>query len=194
MSIQALSPEHARLGLPSGLGPPEPIPLPAPEEVERTPGPRARHVGRRPWLAGLTGGILGTAARPEPVRRDPLVTLVHRISFGFNLAELEHARALGFEGYLEEQLEPEAIDDSTLEADLVRFPVIAMSPKELVEQFADDNRDAYRQLKVALLARATSSRRQLRERMVEFWSDHFSINHNKGILWALLPEHERTVI
>jgi len=31
--------------------------------------------------------------------------------------------------------------------------------------------------------------------MVEFWSDHFNIDHNKGtLMWALLPEHDRTVI
>jgi hypothetical protein len=158
----------------------------------------ARVAHRRAWLARLTGAVQRVRPRPHP---DPVLTLVHRITQGFTLAEYEHARSLGFEGYLEEQLDHLSIDDSAMEALLPSFRVLTMSPKQVFNYF-DGSRpgteskpiDAVRQFKTAHVARAIGSRRQLHERMCEFWLDHFNVDHNKDIEWLLLPEYERTVI
>jgi len=188
--------ERARLNLPYEPERPEPLPPPA-----RLDGPRAeaslaaRFASRRAWLTGLTGGALAPPAPPEPApRRDPVLTLVQRITQGFNLAEYERAKALGFQRYLDEQLDHLAIDDSVMDGWLAQYPVITLSPKEAFDAFGSSTTDASRQLKGAMMSRATGSRRQLFERMCEFWTDHFNIDHNKDLEWMLLPEHERTVI
>ncbi|MSR62535.1 MAG: DUF1800 domain-containing protein [Planctomycetes bacterium] len=151
---------------------------------------------RRGLLTALSGGALSPLARPDPApQRDALLALVQRITQGFNLAEYERARALGYEAYLEEQLAPESIDDSATDLRLQNYPSLGMSPKELYDTYGTDFTDPYNHFKGAALLRSCNSKRQLFERMCEFWNDHFSIDHNKGNQeWMFLPEHDRTVI
>jgi len=154
---------------------------------------------RRQWISGLTGGALSSLEDSQHGSHgDPVMTLVHRITFGFTVAEYERARGLGFQAYLDEQLDHLSIDDSVLDARLSQwFPILAMSPKEVYDSYGALSYQVYRaqlHTKNALVARATNSKRQLYERMCEFWIDHFNIEHDKGLEWALLPEHERTVI
>ncbi|NOT31194.1 MAG: DUF1800 domain-containing protein [Planctomycetes bacterium] len=128
-------------------------------------------------------------------RRDPLLALVQRSTQGFELGEYQRAQALGYPAYLAEQLEPFTLDDSGLDARLASYTTLGMSPKQLFDGFPDDIGTPIIELKGSLILRAVYSRRQLYERMCEFWRDHFHIDHNKGdVEWALLPEHELTVI
>jgi hypothetical protein len=147
-------------------------------------------------LLALTGGALSTpTGSPLASHRDPVLSLVQRITQGFNLAEYQRAHAMGYDAYLEEQLNPEGIDDSAMEARLDDFPTLALSPKELYDTYSSAFDEPYYQFKGAMLLRSVHSKRQLFERMCEFWNDHFSIDQNKGDLeWAFLPEHDRTVI
>ncbi|HEX6884773.1 MAG TPA: DUF1800 domain-containing protein [Planctomycetota bacterium] len=192
MSSRVLPPELRRLNVPRPFVPPQPI---APAEPSGTRAALGGGPSLRTWLTGVTGGALGPIGQGESFRhRDPVLALVHRITMGFTEAEHERAQALGFENYLEEQLEPDAIDDPHVEAKLGAFPVVGMSPKEVFEGYETRTQEAYVELKSARLVRAVHSRRQLQERLVEFWLDHFNIDHNKGLGWALLPEFERTVI
>jgi uncharacterized protein (DUF1800 family) len=134
--------------------------------------------------------------RPEPAsRRDPVLALVHRITQGFNLAEYQRARALGYEAYLEEQLDPLSIDDSVMDAKLASYVTLGLSPKELYDTYSLDATVPYYEFKTVAVQRAVHSKRQLFERMCEFWNDHFSMDHNKGdIEWLFMAEHERNVI
>ncbi len=169
-----------RLKRPRSLGPPG-------SAVSPLMAPR---VTRRGMLGALAGGP-GPPVRP----RDPVLTLVHRITQGFNLAEYQHARSLGYDGYLEEQLDHLSIDDSALDARLAGFTTLNMSPKEIVDNFPDDITLPYYEIKGAVLLRSVFSKRQLFERMVEFWNDHFNLDHNKGdFLYVFKPEDDRTVI
>jgi uncharacterized protein (DUF1800 family) len=145
-------------------------------------------------LASLTGGALFGQAR-QAQRRDPVLALVQRITQGFDLAEYERARSMGYQAYLEEQLDHLAIDDSAMDARLAGYTTLGMSPKQLYDTYATDYTEPYFQFKGAVLLRSVHSKRQLFERMCEFWNDHFSIDHNKGdVEWMLLPEFDRTVI
>ena len=106
-----------------------------------------------------------------------LARLVDRVTFGVDGAGLDIADAAGYEGYVEWQLDHESIDDSELEAILSSFlPTLDMSAAELAEHvFEQENFGApLRDLTVATLIRQVFSPRQLYERMVEFWSDHFN--------------------
>ena len=149
---------------------------------------------RRAVLEAFAAG--DGAPRPVlPPRRDPVLALVHRITQGFQLEEYERAQALGYEDYLEEQLDPLAIDDAALDARLAGYTTLALSPKELIDGYPEDIARPFFELKGATLLRSVYSKRQLFERMCEFWSDHFSIDHQKGdVAWALKPEDDRLVV
>jgi len=175
------------------LLPRRPAPRPPHPELER-----ARQLFRSQNLVGppATPGGATPIGRPERTKpRDPVLALVQRITQGFNLAEYERARTLGYEAYLEEQLHPETIDDSAMDAKLAAYATLELLPKQLYTLYALDNTVPYFEFKKVALQRSVHSRRQLLERMCEFWNDHFSIDHNKGdIEWLFMPEHERTVI
>jgi uncharacterized protein (DUF1800 family) len=146
--------------------------------------------------ARLAGLGFGPPRAPERApHRDPVLTLVHRATQGFEWNEYQRARSLGYEAYLAEQLAPEAIDDAALDARLAGYTTLLMSPKELFETYSADFSEPYLQFKGAVLLRSLYSRRQLFERTVEFWNDHFSIDHDKGdIEWLFLPDNERLKI
>jgi hypothetical protein len=117
----------------------------------------------------------GASGLPAP---DPLVHLVNRITFGASPGDLARARELGFEGFVEEQLHPEAIDDSAVEAEVRRrFPTVSQSGLALEDH---PRLRVAAQLKSATLWRALASPRQLFEMMVDFWSNHFNVHHLDG--------------
>lgn len=103
-----------------------------------------------------------------------LFGLVNRMTFGFTREEYALARARGWTGYLEYHLNHFAIDDSILDARLAgaEFPTLSMTPDQLQSQ---NNSDTQNQLIRARLLRAVFSRRQLFERVVDMWTDHFNI-------------------
>ena len=195
MSPQQLSQEQARLNLPRPVVPPRRIEPARAGDPARGDRSAVLPPSRRSLLSGLTGGALGSLGPPEHFRpRDPVLALVHRITFGFRLDDYERARTLGFQAYLDEQLDPFSIEDSHTDDRLAAFPVLDLGPREVFDAYADRTQDAYVELKSARIVRAVDTKRQLHERMCEFWLDHFNVDHNKGLEWMLLPEFERTVI
>jgi uncharacterized protein (DUF1800 family) len=60
---------------------------------------------------------------------------LNRLTFGPRSGDVEQVMATGVERWIEQQLHPEKIDDSALEARLSAFPTLRMSPRELVENF-----------------------------------------------------------
>jgi len=123
---------------------------------------------------------------------DPIVHLVNRITFGLLPSDLERARALGFDGFIAEQLQPEAIDDSETEAAVAKaFPTLAMSPDALLKL---DKGNVARELKGAAIFRAVTSLRQLFEMMVDFWTNHFNIYQTEGLIYFLKTVDDRDVV
>jgi uncharacterized protein (DUF1800 family) len=119
---------------------------------------------------------------------DPLLRLVRRVTMGLNPAEVTLARQRGFAGYLDWQLRPASIDDSALESIIAtRLPMTQMPAATLRTQ--DDN-EVMQQLSDATWYRAAFARAQLRERMVEFWSDHFNISIDTVGFLKLVDDRE----
>jgi len=113
---------------------------------------------------------------------DPIYLLLQRTTFGFTQEDYALATQMGFRGYLEWQLNYTAIDDSALNDRLAAYTTLDMGPYQLYT-LPMGSPSPLTQLQDATLLRAVFSRRQLYEKMVEFWSDHFSIEMNKvGIL------------
>jgi len=126
-----------------------------------------------------------------------LVRLANRITYGANRQLLQTVEAFGYQGFVEWQLDDESIDDSELEELLQSIlPTLTMSPQELYDHvFEEENFGApQRDLLIATLIRRTFSPRQLFERMVEFWSDHFSVPTNDPPVALLKFTEDRDLI
>ncbi len=159
--------------------------------------------------AALTLGIAcaggkGTQARtPRPVIRwrgsaatvpiDPELHLLRRASFGPTRAELARVRRMGIEAWLDEQLDPDTIDDSAVEDRIARrYETLGMDPPEL--QALDDFIRIRRELVGATVERAVYSRRQLFQVMVDYWSNHFSVYWGDGPVRIMKTVEDRDVM
>jgi len=110
-----------------------------------------------------------------------LLRLVERTTYGGNRAWSERVESMGYEGFIDWQLQGEAIDDGGLEDALASFlPTLRMDAETLAEHTFEQQNfgDAQRDLTIATVIRQVYSPRQLLERMVEFWSDHFNVPIN----------------
>ena len=126
---------------------------------------RANQVGLPQQLPGLIDPTSGW--------NSATLRLVNRITMGVTADELARAKRMGSGGYLEYQLNHEAIDDGPVEAFVAtKYPLLSQTPAQLYQVSQDLVRA---QLADAALYRAAFSRRQLFERMVELWTDHFNI-------------------
>ncbi len=121
--------------------------------------------------------------------------LLERISYGHQPALRDRAFALGWEAFLEEQLHPENLADPEGDAMAARFPTLSMSPRQLFDAYGVTGalQIPMVELQTASLLRAARSRRQLHERMVEFWSDHFSIDQSDSLASILKTQDDRDV-
>ncbi len=130
----------------------------------------------------------GNAADPSAAWSDPVLRLVRRITMGISPDEVALARRLGYAGYLDYQLRVANIDDSAVEALIAtRLPMTQMTPAMLATQ---DGNEVANQLADATWYRAAFSKAQLRERMVEFWTDHFTISLNKVGYMKLVDDRD----
>ncbi len=122
--------------------------------------------------------------------------LVQRLTMGWSPAEQALVEEIGYKAYLERQLDYESIDDSELESLLAQaLPSLALSPAEILARYGGNNRGRpVVELIVARIYRALYSPRQLFERMVEFWTDHFNIDLFADSGPVLKPTDDREVI
>ncbi|MEO1698036.1 MAG: DUF1800 domain-containing protein [Planctomycetota bacterium] len=129
-------------------------------------------------LQQSVGATAPKVDRPAALR-DPILALVHRATFGYTTEEHARARSMGFEGWRDEQLAPDAINDSALDAELASFGSLPLTFAQMLSAYPpSSNGDAVvaTELRSARILRAVLSRRQLFERVVEFWTDHFNID------------------
>ncbi len=64
-----------------------------------------------------------------------IVHALNRFTFGIRPGDVERVRAMGLDKWFDEQLHPEKINDSAMEARLTPFRTLNMSTKEMVENF-----------------------------------------------------------
>ncbi|MEZ4591614.1 MAG: DUF1800 domain-containing protein [Chloroflexota bacterium] len=125
---------------------------------------------------GLTT-LSQTAPNLPTLAVNPARRLLNRAGYGPNPVASERFARLGLAAYLEEQLNPEAIDD--LPGGLIarHQTLYQMDASVLIEQ---EPQDGAVELVGGTLMRAIYSKRQLYEAMVEFWTDHFNIYLRKS--------------
>ena len=122
---------------------------------------------------------------------DPEFHLLSRAAYGPWLGDLEKVKQMGRKAWIEEQLEPEQIDDSLCNMRARRFESLFFSTGDAYEFKKPVLRD---ELTRHSLLRAIYSHRQLYEVMVEFWTDHLNIDLEKGDCIYLKPSDDRDVI
>ena len=178
-------------------------------------------MSRRAMFAGglaAAAGLMATAGRRAAVQAAPppasadvdpgalINRLVSRITFGITEAELAQATALGFQGYLDSQLAYESIDDTAVESRISAgatvngtavpaLGTIGRTGQQLYDTAITPNSNTIvTELIEATIVRAVYSRRQLYQRMVEIWTDHFNIDITLDQETFLKSLDDRTVI
>jgi uncharacterized protein (DUF1800 family) len=116
------------------------------------------------------------------------VRLARRVTLGVTPEETRLAIDLGYHGYLDRQLEYDRIDDAAAE-DFVaaKYPLLAQGVPQIYNLALGT---VVQQLQDATLYRAAFSKRQLYQRMVEFWTDHFTIYVQKVGYLKLIDDRD----
>jgi len=124
-----------------------------------------------------------------------VIHLLNRIAFGARPGDVERVSDIGIEKYLEQQLQPERIDDNATEARLSHLRSIRMSTEELLKTYLRPRQARQLQMRSMLqnvpqqilqdlqaqkVIRAVHSQRQLQEVMVDFWFNHFNVFWGKN--------------
>lgn len=135
----------------------------------------------RKAIASSTSGNTMSQAR--------LYHLLNRTSFGIAPKDLDAIRNQGSEAYIQAQLHPETLEESPqLQARLSSYTTLRMTPVELWVKFKQgaarlEKKERWARLNqpqneaiVSGLLRATLSKRQLQEVMVDFWLNQLSIS------------------
>lgn len=114
----------------------------------------------------------------------PISRLVRRITMGITATDMRLATQMGWQGYLNWQLNYTRIDDSAAENFVAtKWPLMAQTSDQLGQ--LSDQGQVNQQLRESTIYRAAFSQRQLFQRMVEFWTDHFNQDIDKvGYLYV----------
>lgn len=107
---------------------------------------------------------------------DPTQHLLKRATWGITPEMLAYAQSIGRDAWLDEQLNPEQINNSKLEREMQLQPVWRMSRREIYDAFSDNDYEIAMRIRQGVFTQAIYSEQQLLERMIDFWRDHFSIS------------------
>ena len=175
--------------------------LASPPDGDDAPCSDSLATSRRAALGmALLAGVWGRRAHAQPAIDAPadvdpsslLYKLVDRLTFGGTPEEYNRALQLGYDGYLEYHLNHLAIDDSALEATYGAYPTLTASYADIRQIGIGE---VVNEMNEVRLLRAINSKRQLFERVMEMWTNHFCIfaRENDDTTW-LKSADDRDVI
>jgi len=134
-----------------------------------------------------TGALVNAVVAPAEWS-NPVARLVRRATMGMSDAELYSAKAMGYQAWLQSQLDYTRIDNTAVEAEVAAlWPQLSQNGDTL---YALDQGTMQNALQAQWIYRAILSPRQLHERMVEFWSDHFNIEFSKVGYLKVIDDRE----
>ncbi len=144
-----------------------------------------------PLLAGDADGLAPFQA-PSADEIDDASHVLNRLTFGPRPGQHAEISTLGAREFIKRQLDPASLDDHWTDAQSARFEALHAWP--LGELLEYNSRELLDQLTRDKILHAVHSKRQLKEVMVDFWSDHFNIDPSKGDSKWLKPADDREVI
>jgi uncharacterized protein (DUF1800 family) len=121
----------------------------------------------------------------------PIARLLNRAAFGPAPGQAAEVAATGIERWLDRQLNPDDEDSPIVTLRLVGLEALQIHAVEL-EDIAKE--EVLRQLQQAAILRSVYSQWQLRERMVDLWSNHLNIYARKGNGFYFKPTDELKVV
>ena len=90
------------------------------------------------------------AAPPKHLSNDQKILIaLNRLEFGPRPGDLEAVKKIGLKAWIEQQLNPEQIDDSAVEKKLAAYPTLKLSPQEMLENFREDQMQNRQRLQAA---------------------------------------------
>ncbi|MCH8978522.1 MAG: DUF1800 family protein, partial [Armatimonadetes bacterium] len=145
--------------------------------------------------AGVVGGCSGSGSE-KPVRlptieTDPDARFLSRAGFGPKPGDIEELRSKGREAWLEEQLAPTSKEPMALKLQLSMLAINNFKAFELRDW---PKAEIVRQSQQSDVLNAVMSPWQVRERMVDFWTNHFNIYANKSLAAYRIPTDQREVV
>ena len=159
-----------------------------------------------------------------PAADQAIVHVLNRAGFGPRADDIERVRGIGIQRYIDEQLRPDRIPDTGMNARLAGLETIRMSSRQIADEIERPQIEARRERKLQAkddvpateprmpdplqqkangvivelseqkLLRAVYSERQLQEVLTDFWFNHFNVDARKGRDRFLLTEYERDTI
>src|SRR5580700_6175538 len=78
------------------------------------------------------------SATPQMDEQKRAVHALNRLTFGPRPGDVDHVLAIGVDKWIDQQLHPEKIDDSALDARLTQFRTLRMDTREIVENFPSE--------------------------------------------------------
>ncbi|MFQ5942543.1 MAG: DUF1800 domain-containing protein [Anaerolineales bacterium] len=137
-------------------------------------------------LSGLPSAVSGW----DPISPFDYQVL-SRLTYGPTIEERQQITQLGWKSWVEYQLSQDQIEDQGVLWRLRPYDALTLDADALALW---DQGDVSLDLQRGALLRQAYSRKQLYERMVEFWTDHFNISVMKGDCWFLKVVDDRQVI
>ncbi len=148
---------------------------------------------------------------PALSERERAFHVLNRLAFGPGPGDVDRVLAMGWEAWVREQLEPRSIDaDSVLQRVAERYPSLNMTLDQAVATYRPPYREGetpedqqqrnqlrgeiQNELRDAVLYLAVLSPRQFEEVILEFWRNHFNIDHTKDDIAFMAPDFERSVL
>jgi hypothetical protein len=119
-----------------------------------------------------------------------------RLGYGPDAFTRARIEALGVEGYIDEQLAPETIEENpALDPLLAAFPSLTLGFRELRDQYPANpemgqpgRNDVPVELQRAELLRRIVTHRQLQEVLADLWFNHFNVHGGEGtVRWDATP-------
>ncbi len=167
--------------------------------------------------------VLALAAQlPTLTPRDSAFHALNRLAYGARPGEADSVARFGVMRWIERQLDPDHISDDHIAEREREFKILDYNRSDLAGRYRDATRERQRQQREAAatgdstrrrdarpmqefrelggelqqlaIVRAALSERQLREVMVDFWTNHFNVFVGKGADRFLLPSYiEETI-
>jgi uncharacterized protein (DUF1800 family) len=172
-------------------------------------------VNTRKYLVIITSFIWlisANIAHAEPVN-PKVIHVLNRLSLGIRPGEIEQVQKIGVERYIQQQLNPDSIQESTtLTERIAKLETINLSPSdrlqyvfkqqvdgqkptpEVIKNQKLQSRKIINQAVESRLSRAIYSQRQLNEVMVDFWYNHFNVYADKGVERFWIGAYEQQAI
>jgi len=88
-----------------------------------------------------TSAVIASADVRELPADQQIIHALSRLTFGAKPGDVLRVRAIGLDKWIDQQLKPERIDDSAMDAFVARYPTINRDQNDLLRQYAEQQRE-----------------------------------------------------